>query len=320
MTGKSQWRSPTFRLLQVCVVAVIGYFLVRYLLELNWGSFFSRLAGASPASLALSMLATVAGGLLVALGWSLILRILGQRVPHPVAVRVYYLSELAKYVPGKIWTALGRAVLLEPWGVPKVVTISTVGIMLIVLSSSGVTAAVLSLPFWPSLELRGVSPWLYPLVLALLPVGLAALHPRVFDPVLNWFLRKVEKVSEPVHLAYGSTVLLVLYWTGLWLIKGTATWILLDAIFVIPHPPPLPWLILSGVMAVSWIVGVISPFTPAGLGIAELSIALMLPVIFGLDQPSAAAFAFLCRLWALLADLLCVGVALALPGGKKGKG
>lgn len=307
-------RGRWFVVLQAAVVAAIAFFLVRFLLNLDWKEFFRNLSGAAPDALLLSLLMTVLGGLLVAFGWSLILRALGRPVPALAAVRVYYLSEMAKYVPGKIWTALGRAVLLEKWGVPKVVTVSTVGIMLIILAASGVLVTGVSLPFWPVLKPEGVSGWFYPLVLGLPLLGLLALHPRIFDPVLNWFLRKVEKVPVPVHLPYRATAGLVLYWSGLWLIKGTATWILLRAVFPDSTPPPLPWLVMTGVMALSWIIGVLSPFTPAGLGIAELTIAVLLPLLFGLPASSSAVFAFICRIWAVLADLVCL--ALVLPFGR----
>ncbi|HPJ72564.1 MAG TPA: lysylphosphatidylglycerol synthase transmembrane domain-containing protein, partial [bacterium] len=256
MGSRSKPSGPLFRALQILVLAAVAFFLGRYLYRLDWTRFWKELSGASPGGLVLSMGLTVLGGLLVAWGWSFILRSLGSFVPHRAAVRIYFLSEMAKYIPGKIWTAVGRAVMLEKWSVPKTVTVSTVGIMLIVLAASGVVVALLSLPFWPSLDAAGISTGFFPVLFLLLPAALILLHPRVFDPVLNWFLRRIERVDAPVHLHYGRTVLLVLYWTGLWLIKGLATWILLAAIFPLPRVPPLPWLSLSGVMAVSWIVGV----------------------------------------------------------------
>ncbi|MEA1928079.1 MAG: lysylphosphatidylglycerol synthase domain-containing protein, partial [Candidatus Auribacterota bacterium] len=271
-------RKIIFRVLQVIVLAVIFYFLGRNLVDLDWDNFLVSLKEAEVGLLVLSLVITVGGGLLVALGWGLILRILGQKVPLPAVLKIYYFSELAKYVPGKIWTAVGRVVMLEKRGVPRLITLASVGVMLIILAVSGVLVAVATLPLWPNLESAGE----YQaglLLLLLVPVGLVLLHPRIFDPVINWFLRRIEHTEFKVELRYPHILLLVLFWCGLWLLKGVATYLLLtvlpDNILDPAAFPPFPWLLFSGIMAISWIVGTISPLTPAGLGIAELSIVIL---------------------------------------------
>lgn len=308
-------KSLVFRIIQVVILVVIGYFLARNLVELNWQDFSRSLAQANFWLLILSMILTVGGGLLVALGWGFILRVLGQKVPQGTILRIYYLSELAKYVPGKIWTAVGRVMMLEKRGVPRLITIASVGVMLIILAVAGVLVALITLPLWPSLEVAGDTR-LVILLIILVPIGLAALHPRIFQPVLNWFLRKVEKVDIRVSLRYTSILLLVLYWCGLWIIKGIATFLLLtilpDDIFLAHPLPSYSWLLFSGIMAVSWILGTISPFTPAGLGIAELSIVVLLESLFAIPVGYGTIFAVFIRIWSVIAELICVGITCRL--------
>jgi len=309
-----------FRIIQVVILVVIGYFLVRNLVDLDWRAFSRSLVQANRWILALSMILTVGGGILVALGWGFILRALGQKIPQGGILRIYYLSELAKYVPGKIWTAVGRVMMLEKKGVPRLITIASVGVMLIILAVSGVLVALATLPLWPSLEVAGDSR-LVILLVALVPIGLAALHPRIFQPILNWFLRKVEKVDVRVNLRYTSILLLVLFWCGLWIIKGTATFLLLtilpEDIFTAHPLPPYSWLLFSGIMAVSWILGTISPFTPAGLGIAELSIVVLLESLFSIPAGYGTIFAVFIRIWSVVAELICVGITCLIFPSKK---
>jgi len=313
-------KSLIFRIIQVVILVVIGYFLVRNLVDLDWREFSRSLALANRWLLGLSMILTVGGGILVALGWGFILRALGQKIPQAAVLRIYYLSELAKYVPGKIWTAVGRVMMLEKKGVPRLITIASVGVMLIILAVSGVLVSLATLPLWPSLEVAGDSR-LVILLVALVPIGLAALHPRIFQPVLNWFLRKVEHVEAKVNLRYSSILLLVLYWCGLWVIKGTATYFLLtilpDEIFAAHPLPAYGWLLFSGIMAVSWILGTISPFTPAGLGIAELSIVVLLESLFSIPVGYGTIFAVFIRIWSVVAELICVGITFRLDAGSK---
>ena len=315
-------KTHIFRVIQVVILGAIGYFLVLNLVELDWRAFFRSLAQANRWLLVLSMIMTVGGGLLVALGWGFILRALGQKVPHGVILRIYYLSELAKYVPGKIWTAVGRVMMLEKRGVPRLITIASVGAMLIILAVSGVLVALATLPLWPSLEVAGDSR-LVILLVALVPIGLALLHPRIFQPILNWFLRKFEKVDVTVNLRYASILLLVLFWCGLWIIKGTATYLLLTILpgdIFAAHPlPAYSWLLFSGIMAVSWILGTISPLTPAGLGIAELSIVVLLESLFSIPVGYGTIFAVFIRIWSVLAELICVGITCSFKANHKDK-
>lgn len=320
MARQQKTKSLVFRIIQVVILGGIGYFLVRNLADLDWEEFFRSLALANRWLLALSMVMTVGGGLLVALGWGFILRALGQKVSHGEIIRVYYLSELAKYIPGKIWTAVGRVMMLEKKGVPRLITLASVGVMLIILAVSGVLVALATLPLWPSLEVAGDSR-LVILLVALVPIGLVALHPRIFQPVLNWFLRQVEQVEMRVNLRYSSILMLVLYWCGLWLIKGTATYFLLTILpgnIFAAHPlPSYSWLLFSGIMAVSWILGTISPLTPAGLGIAELSIVVLLESLFSIPAGYGTIFAVFIRIWSVIAELICVGISCLIFSPKK---
>jgi len=301
-------KSALFRIIQIAVLLAIFYFLGRNLIS-NWRELASYRWEPDIAFVVISLLLTVGGGLLVALGWSFILRSMGQTVPHRRVLRIYYLSELAKYLPGKIWTAVGRVFMLEKEGVPKVVTIASVGTMLIILTVSGVLVVGLTLPLWPIREAGGELKFLY--LLILLPVGLILLHPRIFEPLLNWFLRKFEHITLPVRLKYGNILLLIAFWCGLWLIKGGATFYLLRAVYRGPLPT-CSWLIFPGVMAVSWVVGTLSPFTPAGLGIAELSLVVLLGSLFKMDAGFATAFAILSRVWAVITELICVALTCRL--------
>lgn len=308
----SRSKKTWFRGLQVLVILAVVYFLGRNLIQLNWSDFLRSVRAADRVRLALSLALTVSGGLLVALGWGLILRVLGQRVSSPAILRIYYLSELVKYVPGKIWTAVGRVIMLTGMGVPRVITVASVGIMLIILALSGVLVTLISLPLWP----RVGNPRFVYLLLLVLPLGLLSLHPRIFTPIMNWALRKLEHCTLTVKLAYSHILLLILFWSALWILKGWATYLLFsilpESVFAAHPLPPHSWMIISGIMALSWIVGAVSPFTPAGLGIAELSIVVLLGRLFSIPADYATLFAVFTRLWGIIAELICVAITYPL--------
>ncbi len=301
-------KGSVFRVVQVVILLAIFYFLGRNLSS-SWRELVAYDWDPNFGLLALSLVLTVAGGLLVAFGWGLILRVMGESLPHPAVLRIYYLSELAKYLPGKIWTAVGRVLLAEKEGVPKVITAASVGTMLIVLMVSGVLVVVATLPLWPNLEVAGQLRYL----LLLVPIGLLCLHPRIFEPVLGWFLKKFEDVSLQVRLRYRNILLLVLYWGVLWAIRGVATYYLLRAIYHGPLPSFLTAsLLLAGITAISWIIGVVSFIAPAGLGVAEVVLVVLFGSLFGMEPGIATAIAIFLRVWGIVAELICVGLTFRL--------
>ena len=315
----------------------IFFFLGRNLYR-NWNQLISYSWEPKVSLLALSLFLMVGGGLLVALGWSFVLRSLGERVSHPRILRIYYLSEMSKYLPLKIWPLVGRVFLAGKEGVPKVITFASVGGMMILLLVSAIVMVVATLPFWPKLEEAGRHLYL----LILLPLGLLALHPRVFQPVVSGFLKQtkrlageiqrrprkiprifkapavwiLEKLSRAdallkIDIRYRRILLLVLYWCGLWILKGLSTFYLLRAVYHEPLPP-FSWFILSGIMAISWVVGVINPFTPAGLGVTELSLTILFSSLFSIGAGIATAIAIFIRVWGLIAELICVGITFKM--------
>jgi hypothetical protein len=295
---KKNW---ILRVAQAAVLAVICFFLGKNL-YLNWSKLISYSWEPNLWLLALSLFLMIACGLLVAVGWNFILKSMGQRVSHLRILRIYFFSELGKYLPGKIWTIVGRTLLAQRAGVPKVMTVASIGIMLGIMVVSGILVTLLTLPVWPTLEETG-NFWYF---IFLVPLVLLALHPRIFDPVLNWGLRKFENLELKVSLRYRDILSLVLYWGGLWILKGIATYVLLIAVY---HEPLPSYALISliGMVAITWVAGTFS-FFPAGLGITEFGIAVLFQSLLGVDLYLATAIAVFIRVWGIIAELICIGL------------
>ncbi len=298
-------KSPLLRGAQFLILAAICFFLGKNLYH-NWHKLISYSWDPDIPLLILSLFVMVVCGLLVAIGWNYILRIMGQRVPHLKILRIYFVSELGKYLPGKIWTIVGRVILTKQAGVPRVMTLASIGIMLSIMVVSGVLITILSLPVWPNLQKVGDS-WYFVL---LVPLGLIGLHPRLFGPALNWVLNKFEHIKLKVRLKYRDILLIVLYWGVLWIVKGVGAYILLRAVYHEPLPA-YAWISLTGVVALTWVAGTFS-FFPAGLGIMEAGIAILLQSLFGIDLYLGTAIAIFIRVWGVLAELACIGLTFRL--------
>ena len=307
--GQIKKKGRVKNLLQLLVVVVIAFFLGRNLYT-NWNQLISYPWDLNYAFLGCSLLLMITCGLLVATGWNLILRVMGKHVPHPQTLRIFFLSELGKYIPGKIWTVMGRMVLAEKEGVPKIVTAASIGTQLIIQVISGLSIVLLTLPYWQEKEVPGRMYYIF----ALLPLGLLCLHPRVFNPILSWVLKKFKKVSFKPELKYGQILLLVLYWILLWGIKGMGTYMLIQAVYH-QHLPPHALINTVGLVALSWVVGTLSFIAPAGLGVTEVIMVYLLGSLLSIDIGLATAIALFNRVWGVTAELISIGLTSKLVTG-----
>jgi uncharacterized membrane protein YbhN (UPF0104 family) len=228
----------------------------------EWSKAGPRLADAKPAYLVLALAAVAAYYLVFILGWIRMLAAWGIRVGYGVALQAEMVSMLAKYIPGGVWTPAARAVALRKYaGVTDTPTVLASILVEAGLSAiSGVIVFVVSL-----LWVRG-APAPVALLIAFAVLLAALLHPRIFRPL-------TEKLLKPfgAHgvdpLPFRTTVGLLLFYCGTWLLGGLGLYFLIRSVGADPGWSTVPF--LGGTSAIGAIVAVLVVFAPSGLGVRE---------------------------------------------------
>ncbi len=256
----------------------------------------------SPWPMFVSFTLALAFWLVTGLAWNFLVRYLAGDLTLRKGLKVYFLSNLGWYVPGKVWYAVGRTYLGQQEGVSvEVVSTSVLVEMVLSLTSSALVAA-LALPLLsPLLGARS----LY-LGIAVLVFGLVALHPVPMKTLLALLERLLPGPRREIRspLRYSVMMGFLVGYLCIWGIVGAAFFVLLNAI----RPLPLAWLpTVTSIYAVSWMAGFLAPFAPSGLGVREGAIILLLGQY--LPVPAVTAAAILFRLWLILAELLWAAVA-----------
>lgn len=246
------------------------------------------------------MLASTA---LYALLWKLILERLGASLKYRKSYRIYYLSQLGRYIPGKIWSVLGLVYLSHKEGVSKPLAATSVILQLILQILSGVMVFAITLPFWPN---AGAGTGLYGLIV-LLPMGLLLVHPALLRRGLNLALRITDQPGMQPNWGYSFVLGQLGLWALFWLVNGVAHYFLIGSIYP-SSLPPLP--VLAGVFAISWVAGFLSLVTPSGLGVMEGTLAFLLA--FYLPLPVATIIALWTRLARTAVDFACAGIAAVI--------
>lgn len=230
--------------------------------------------------------------------WTSLLRRMGASLGLTRGLRVWLLSMLTRYVPGNIWHILSRVALAERLGATRVQVFAsaTVEQLLTLIGALALFAA--TLPFWPTLPAARL--WL----LALLPLGLIALHPRLFGMLLNWAALRFRRPDMAWRYHFGEILLLSAGYLLAALFHGLALFAILNGLQALP----LAWLpLVIGGSALAWAVGYLSLLTPSGLGVREGVLVLVLAQVVPL--PLAVVASLLYRLASTLGELLAAAIA-----------
>jgi len=260
-----------------------------------------------PGWFAASLLAAIVGLGFTSFAWRTIMADLGSPLPVAAGMRVFYLAQIGKYLPGAVWPFVAQMELGKALGVPR--QRSAVGGLLFVglHCATGLLVASATLPFAsPAAAER------YWWVLALTPVLLVVLHPRVLSPLLDrlfWLLRR-PPLDRPLTVA--NTVRACGFLLVTWFFYGLS-------LLALARPLGLTGAgslaLATGAYALAWSAGVmVLGLVPAGIGVRELILgAILLPVLPAGEATAVVATSRVVQtfgdaLWALFA-----GIALRGP-------
>ncbi|QKG25122.1 hypothetical protein ACTIVE_6773 [Actinomadura verrucosospora] len=236
------------------------------------------------------------------LGWRTFLGGLGSPLPLRVAYRISAISQLGKYVPGKVWALVTQIEMAREHKVPAERSFGSTLLAVASSTACGLAVAAVTLPL-TSAAARREYWWLF----LLAPFMLAALHPRIVTWALGIMLKLVRRppLEHPVSL---GVTLRAVGWTVLgWALFGVHTWLL--CIAVGGDGPGLPFL-ATGAYALAFVAGFLVFIAPGGIGAREAALTLVLTPVLPPGAPIVVAIAS--RVLLTAADLLNAGAGVLL--------
>ena len=240
-------------------------------------------------------------------GWLIILWRFRYPVPFLPGLYVWFKSLLARYVPGNVLMVVGRVMMIEPFGVPKRVSLTSVAYEQALLAASAATAISVTLPF--SEELQNFSQLIW-LVLIVPPLAIIGLHPAVLGRIGNWVFRKMGRETIEEFLPFTDIVGIFLYYIFFWVIAGLGLFAMARTVTGTVGLSELPIVVASAPLA--WLTSVLFFISPSGLGVREGVYAVTLVNVFGDIGGVASAFAILIRFWQTLLEIGFVLVVMGL--------
>jgi glycosyltransferase 2 family protein len=225
---------------------------------------------------------------------------LGEQLALPTAVRIWFLSQLVRYIPGNVWHLFGRAYMAQQVGVRGQPLTLSLGLELFQTITAALLLASLMLPFWT------MPIWAQPWLLLALPGIGVYCYPQLLLWPLSWLKRwGGATATAQLQLRRRDLLSLLPGYLLTWLLYGCGLYLLARALYPLPIQT-LPGIIAS--FAVAWVIGFMSFITPSGLGVREGVLGLLLATL--MPQPIALLLALVARVWLTLAELCTLALAL----------
>ena len=200
--------------------------------------------------------------------WRRILIGWGQTLGYGPGMRIWCLSNLGRYLPGKVWSVVGLAVLAQRSGVDGWAAAGSALVMQALAVGTGALVVSIGAPGAASPIALTVACTLAGCVI------LALAWPRAAERVVSVVRPGTEFRSLPLSVVLMGMAVTLVSWAS----YGAAFWLLAKGIF---EATDFSMVQATGIFAAGYIVGLLALFAPGGVGVRELVFVALLAPIFG---------------------------------------
>lgn len=264
-----------------------------------------------PLLLASVVWAIAFGGLVIL--WERSLRWWGAQMRGAAALRVFFLANLARYVPGGVWQFAGLAAMSAAQGVPPVAATAAVLFQQAALLATGTALALALSPIalesylgrWgvalPSLPVRLT-------LAAAIVVALVGLIPPLLPPLRRQVERRIRDVRAIPHVgAAPLAAYLAVTFCG-WIGYGISFALFTRSVLGGDALAPVT---AASIYVAAYVAGIIVIVLPGGIGVREGVLVAALTPLIGVDR--AIFLAITSRLWLVALEVLGALAFLGVP-------
>jgi uncharacterized membrane protein YbhN (UPF0104 family) len=296
-------RSNTFRLgFLALVLALLGITLVD-----QAGTLGQQIQKLSFPTVSVAFVLCLCGLFCSLMVWREMLADLGSRLSLPEAWRINFIGQLAKYVPGSIWPVLAQSELGADRGIPRSRSALSVLLCYAVMTCSGALVAAATLPFATA---GSVAQYFW--VLFLIPAGVVLLSPPVLNRLLGLVLRLMRQPALLQGVSYRGLARTMAWAVAGWACNGGMVYVLMRELAGVRQGTLL---VSVGAYSLSWAIGFLAVFAPAGAGVREAVMVALLHTQTTFQI--ALTVALLSRAISVVCDALTGAAASALVGRRR---
>jgi uncharacterized membrane protein YbhN (UPF0104 family) len=250
--------------------------------------------------------------MMAAISW-ISLRYLEAHVPSKKVFSIYFISQLGKYLPGGIWAFPGRMLAYQSVGVEQSRSIASVFREVSALLLTSITVSLLII--FQEVSLSSIMKW------ALIAGAIISIVVILVTQTF-WFWRllaslKIRKTATlPLPFTESDRPLVSFKWIPAAVSAGLVFWLAMGFPFqylsraISPQSSSLSWIGAAAIFALAWTVGFIVFITPAGLGVREAVLSLLLSTFMPVS--AAVSIALISRLAWMLVEAIWILISIWL--------
>ena len=236
--------------------------------------------------------------------WRVVLNDVGDRVDPAVASRIFFSSQVAKYLPGGVWNFVAAAEVGKDYSISRRRSVCALLVSIIISIVTGLILAILAILLGPSELMEG-----YRWIVVAIPVGIVALCPPVLNRLVNLALRLLRRDPLDDAMSWSGTAISALWALAAWVAVGVQLWLMLIHLGMSATLPT--FLLATGGYALGWTAGFLVFFVPAGAGVREVALGAVLTTIA--SPGVVVVVVLLARIFTTLADIVWgVGASLRM--------
>ncbi len=265
----------------------------------RWGGVHEAISSIGPTDLALSLIFGMIGTYAPYRIWREMLLGLGARSQTRSSARLFFVSQLGKYLPGAVWPVIAQMEYGARAGLSRRSMLAANMLTFVLSLAVGLGLAGICLPLSSTAALHRFW-WTF----LLIPVLVALLHPRAIPAFIDWALRLLGRAPVGARLPFRYSVRGIAWGLVSWIALGLHLRALTSGLGA--HGWPALLAAIGGeALAVS--AGVIFVPAPAGAGIRDaVLVATLTP---SLGATNALAAALVSRVVLIVVDLLLAALS-----------
>jgi uncharacterized membrane protein YbhN (UPF0104 family) len=277
LVQRSSWRRTA--LSSLLVAALAGAFA--WALAGKWDEIVIRVRQQSPAVVLSGLVLCLAAVAMSFLIWRGTMAVLGSRVPVLTGARMFFVGQLGKYIPGSVWPVVAQMRMGRDAGLPRariaLAFLLTLGMAVL----WGLVVGLSALPALLHKEGNAAAS-----LLLVVPLVLVLLVPRVINSLLTRSLRLLRRgpLDEPIA---GRDIVRGSLWTLVYfVVQGSHVWVLAMGLGA---DPVASFPVAIGGFAIAFALGPLLVVLPAGAGVREAVLVLLLATVLPTTDAVAVA-------------------------------
>lgn len=250
--------------------------------------------------------------------WSVLIKAFGFKVKLKHAFKIGYITNLGRYIPGKIWPVMGMSYLAKQLDISEENSIVSWIVALIFTLPSAFMASLvcfLSSPEVFSDSFIGFMDWtmyLTALIIFIISIFLIIIPNKIFA-VVNVILKRFNRPIIDLKINFKTAIFVYFGYFLCWLVYGFSFWLFLLSISNISDIPMIPSI---GAFIIAYQMGYLAFFAPGGVGVRELVLTTVLIPYLG---PIAAGVSIAARIWNMITEIIAAVIAYFIKFPKKNK-